>query len=87
MLHHDGWQDSKYACGINFLSGGTLFDHYSLVKIAQNISIFKYLNTSCFRHCTKMKFTIKDFFSKCDQIRSFLNFIFCAVRSFCLEYN
>ena len=45
----------------------------------------------CF-HCTKMKFSITDFFSKCDQIRSFLriwlhllkksiteNFIFCAV--------
>ena len=43
-------------------------------------------------HCTKMKFSIKDFFSKCDQIRSFLriwshllkkslmeNFIFCPV--------
>ena len=42
-------------------------------------------------HCTKMKFSIKDFFSKCDQIRSFLplwsnllkkflmeNFILCA---------
>ena len=41
----------------------------------------------------KMKFSIKDFFSKCDQIRSFLriwshllkkplmeNFIFCAVK-------
>ena len=29
----------------------------------------------------KMKFFIKDFFSRCDQIRSFLmeNFIFCAV--------
>ena len=34
----------------------------------------------------KMKFSIKDFFSKCDQIRSFLlqkslmeNFTFCAV--------
>ena len=24
------------------------------------------------RHCKKMKFSIKDFFSKCDQIRSFL---------------
>ena len=45
------------------------------------------------RHCTKMKFSIKDFFSKCDQILSFVgiwshllrkslmkNFIFCAVR-------
>ena len=43
-------------------------------------------------HCTKMKFSIKVFFSKCDQIRSSLriwshllkkssmeNFIFCAV--------
>ena len=42
--------------------------------------------------CTKMKFSIEDFFSKCDQIRSFLriwshlpkkslmeNFIFCVV--------
>ena len=46
----------------------------------------------------KMKFSIKDFFSKCDQIRSFLriwshllkkslmeNFIFCAVINFFLE--
>ena len=45
-------------------------------------------------HCTKMKFFIKDFFSKCDQIQSFLwirshllkkslmkNFVFCAVYS------
>ena len=44
-----------------------------------------------------MKFSIKDFFSKCDQIRSFLriwwhlqkkslieNFIFCAVKYFFL---
>ena len=43
-------------------------------------------------HCTKMKISFKDFFSKCDQIRSFLriwshslkkslmeNFTFCAV--------
>ena len=28
----------------------------------------------------KITFSIKDFFSKCDQIRSFLeNFVFCAV--------
>ena len=47
-------------------------------------------------HCTKkLKFSIKDFFSKCDQIRSFLriwlhllkkflmeNFLFCAVDIF-----
>ena len=48
-----------------------------------------FLNTA-----QKMKFSMKDFFSKCDQIRSFLriwshllkkylmeNFIFCAVKS------
>ena len=28
------------------------------------------------RYCTKTKFSIKDFFNKCDQIRSFL---FCTV--------
>ena len=45
------------------------------------------------RNCTKIKFSVKDFFSKCDQIHNFLriwsyllkkslmeNFIFCAVR-------
>ena len=46
-------------------------------------------------HCTKIKFSIEDFFSKCDRIGSFLwiwshllkrslkqNFIFCAVYKF-----
>ena len=46
------------------------------------------------QHCTKIKFSIKDFFSTCDQLRSFLriwshllkkslmeNFIFCAVQN------
>ena len=37
------------------------------------------------KHSTKMKFSIKEFFSKCDQVRSFLkslikNFIVCAVK-------
>ena len=48
----------------------------------------------------KMKFSNKDFFSKCDQTRCFLriwshllekslkqNFIFCAVCSMCKNYN
>ena len=48
----------------------------------------------CPKHCTKLKFSIKDFFSKCDQIHSFLrvwshlmkkslmeNFIFCTVKT------
>ena len=30
-----------------------------------------------------MKFSIKDFFSKCDQIRKMENFIFCAVTGMC----
>ena len=46
------------------------------------------------RHCTKIKFSMKDFFNKCDQIRrklricshlkkkySMENFIFCAVQN------
>ena len=51
-------------------------------------------------HCTKMKFSIKHFLSKCDQMRTFLriwshlltksvmeNFIFCAaLLSFCLSF-
>ena len=66
-----------------------------------NIQVFRKLNTSvaCVEHyvptlytAQKMKFSIKDFFSKCDQIRRNLriwshllkkslmeNFIFCAV--------
>ena len=51
----------------------------------------KVIHGTCHLHCTKMKFSIKDFFSKCDQIRrkphkNFLkkslmeNFIFCAVK-------
>ena len=54
--------------------------------------IFVSSHRFCHGHCTKMKFSIKDFFSKCDRIRSFLRiwshllkkslmkiFIFCAV--------
>ena len=65
------------------------FDSDSICKIHKATQIVKY--AGC---CTaqKMKFCIKDFFSKCEQIRSFLricshllkkslmqNFIFCAV--------
>ena len=54
--------------------------------------IMKELENLCLLHCTKKKFTIKDFFSKCDQIRRKLriwshllkkslkeNFFYCAV--------
>ena len=68
-----------------------------IVKLCQiSCSVYFCKNHILFRnafgHCTKMKFSIKDYFSKCDQIRSFLriwshllkkslmeNFGFCAV--------
>ena len=79
----------KYA----FLSLGLMV--HPILKTVKNI-IYQYLqNNGHFLTCIvaqKMKFSIKDFFSKCDQIRSFLriwshllrqflmeNFIFCAV--------
>ena len=53
---------------------------------------FSCFHTLLHHHCIKMNFSIKDFFSKCDQIHSFQriwshllkkflmeNFIFCAV--------
>ena len=55
---------------------------------------FKFTEPTLTSIAQKMKFSIKDFFSKCDQIRSFLriwthllkkslieNFIFCAVQN------
>ena len=61
------------------------------LELCQTSKIFeKYFRE---KHCTKMKFSIKDFFSRCDQIRRNLriwshllkkclmeNFIFCAVK-------
>ena len=56
-------------------------------EISKNYSKFIFQNNnfpgvSLTLHCTKMKFSIKDFFSKCDQIRRKLEwktFIICAV--------
>ena len=85
-------------------SWGNILTSVSLLKTC---IIVVYYNTFCpykyfsiqflpgyVKHLQKMKFSIKDFFSKCDQIRSFLriwshllkkslmeNFIFCAVKS------
>ena len=47
-----------------------------LVRLRSNLS--QNLNTVTSGNAQKMKFAIKDFFSKCDQVRSFLS-IFCAV--------
>ena len=64
--------------------------HLSLSKINW-CSYYEEDNFSHHTHCKKMKFSIKDLFSKCDQIRSFLRIwshllkkslvqnIFCAV--------
>ena len=75
----------------NYFSG---FDHCVGLNNIRIYMIMSSLLMVCLRntHCTKMKFFIKDFFSKCDQIRSFLriwshllkkssmqNFIFCVV--------
>ena len=43
----------------------------------------KLINVAHIKHCTKMKFSIKDFFSKCD----LENFIFCAVKKFSQSIN
>ena len=48
------------------------------------------MNFSHINHCTKMKFSIKVFFSKCDQIRSFLQILSHLLKkslmeSFCAE--
>ena len=85
-------------------SWGNILASVSLLKTC---IIVVYYNTFCpykyfsiqflpgyVKHLQKMKFSIKDFFSICDQIRSFLrvwshllkkyfmeNFIFCAVKS------
>ena len=66
-----------------------------MVSEKEAVSIRKKEQSIGITHCTKkMKFSIKDFFSKCDQIRSFLqiwshslkkslieNFIFCTVKT------
>ena len=50
-----------------FLSIAVIIEHWNeTIKL-----LFKcnYLNT--YTHCTKIKFSFKDIFSKCDQIRCF----------------
>ena len=73
-------------------------DGFSNQISANNLSNFHADCSFPYNTAQKMKFSIKDFFSKCDQIRSFLriwshllkkslmeNFIFCAVQV--LYYN
>ena len=86
---------------INFLDVSKAFHkvwHLYFHRKLQSIDISDYSYRIitlgiAFRHWTKMEFSIKDFFNKSDQIRSFLriwsqlmnkslmeNFIFCAMR-------
>ena len=44
----------------------------SIVWTAFARSLWIFSTCNCNHHCAKMKFSIKGFFSKCDQIRSFL---------------
>ena len=65
---HCFYNDFEHLCARIVLLLGTDF-------VFQNILEFDKINSRCQickMHCTKMKFSIKDFFSKCDQIRSFL---------------
>ena len=64
------------------MTWGHARSHFEVVTQSHNVLIFSILNVTA----QKMKFSIKDFFSKCDQIRSLLkkslkeNFIFlCSV--------
>ena len=43
----------------------------------------KLINVAHIKHCTKMKFSIKDFFSKCD----LENYFFCAAKKFSQSIN
>ena len=88
------WKKNKDKISQTFQQGSATtkrvkFDTYEQV----NKAVLKWFNMLRSKnHCKKMKFSMKDFFSKCYQIRSFLrtwsylqknslteNFIFCAM--------
>ena len=55
----------------------------SSVKKQESLKKF-IIGFSSYWHCTKNKFSIKNFFGKCDQIRSF---IFCAMWGYTLTFK
>ena len=86
------WRISMRVLGVGINWNGGCF-LYSSRKLFFQIFYLDFILFS--HHCTKMKFPVKDFFGKCDQIRTFLgfwshllkkslieNFIFCVVRCF-----
>ena len=76
LLHPFG--DSPFC----FITDELLLDYYSFTTIYYFILI---VSNEGLNHYTKMKLSIKDFYSKCDQMLHLLekslieNFIFCAV--------
>ena len=58
--------------------------HYLMKSVTipgnqSSIEILQSFDTWCYQHCTKMKFSIKDFFIKCDQI--------CRNCGFCITFT
>ena len=49
------------------------------------LKTFKLSFTNTFKHCTKKKFSMKDFFSKCDQIRSLFRIWSYLLKKFFME--
>ena len=98
-LHYSwAWISVKSICCIFFLSSVFISMHGFIQAFWLHvITLYSFFNTipwfDVFNTAQKMKFFIKDFFSKCDQISSFLriwshlmkrslikNFIFCAMK-------
>ena len=85
------WLTEKSSTAFHLETSGVLtVVHSNIARVV--VERTKKLNRGYVHTVQKMKFSMKDFFSKCDQIRSFLwiwshllkkslmeNFIFCAV--------
>ena len=70
----------------------TFISVYKLYQVNQwfwtstfNLKTFKLSFTNTFKHCTKKTFFMKDFFSKCDQIRSLLQIWSYLLKEFFIE--
>ena len=62
------WQSNTFQ---SFFNIKVTFNRYQMLKI---ISFLNYLSQNS-DTAQKMKFSIKDFFSRCDQIRGFLRYL------------
>ena len=67
--------NKQMPAGLTCFEKNNIFENWFLYSDNMgSLTYFTPLNgrNICIRHSTKMKFSIKDFFSKCNQIRSFL---------------